>query len=113
MRIQQMLRVFGALVTIALFAVLPAAADDTVVGGANQLVQVSTIGVGATASRAGVQVAPFGGPRNGSTNIALATSTSCTDCRTVAVAYQAIFLTNNPSVVATGNAAGAVNAHWT
>jgi putative peptide zinc metalloprotease protein len=98
-----------ALAGAVLFA-LPASADVQAVGGANQLVQVSTTGTGATQARSGIQVAPFGGQTSGSTNIAMATSTSCTDCRTVAVAYQAIFLTNNPRVVVPGNAAVAANA---
>jgi putative peptide zinc metalloprotease protein len=113
MPIRRHLLVLVALVTAALLVAVPASSDTPLVGGANQLVQSSTTGVGATQSRSGIQVAPFGGQTSGSTNIAIATSTNCTDCRTVAVAYQAIFLTNNPNVVVPGNAAVATNAGCT
>jgi putative peptide zinc metalloprotease protein len=113
MPIRRFLLVLVALVTAAFVSTMPASGDTPLVGGANQLVQVSTSGVGETQSRSGIEVAPFGGQVSGSTNIAIATSTECTDCRTIAVAYQAIFLTNNPRVVVPGNAAVAVNAACT
>ena len=110
MPIRRLLLVLVALATAALLFVLPASGDTPVVGGPNNLVQVSTTGVGDVESRSHIQVAPFGGPVSGSTNAAIALSTECTDCRTVAIAYQAVFLINDPPVVVPGNAAVAVNA---
>jgi putative peptide zinc metalloprotease protein len=113
MPIRRHLLVFFALVVAALLYALPATGDAPLVGGPNNLVQVSTTGVGDVESRSNVQVASFGGPVSGSTNAAIAVSTDCTDCRTIAIAFQAVFLINDPPVLVPGNGAVAVNAACT
>jgi putative peptide zinc metalloprotease protein len=110
MAVRRLLLVLFALVTAALLLALPASADNDDGGGPNNLVQVSTTGVGDIQSRSHMQVASFGGPASGSTNAAIAVSIDCTDCRTVAIAYQAVFLINDPPVIVPGNAAVAANA---
>jgi hypothetical protein len=78
--------------------------------GANNLVIVQTSTDGSALSRAGVQVAPYGGSTVASANIAEATASDCTGCSSAAVAIQAVFVTGDPSVVTPGNAAVATNA---
>ena len=82
-------------------------------GGVNHVVQVSAGAGSSTAIRSDVQWAPFGGPSATSANIASATSSDCTGCRAVAVAFQAVVLTGDPNVVAPSNAAAAVNGGCT
>jgi len=82
-------------------------------GGANHVVQVAAGAGDVTAIRADVAWAPFGGPVMTSANIASASSTDCTGCRAVAVAFQAVVVTGDPNVVAPSNAAVAVNAGCT
>jgi putative peptide zinc metalloprotease protein len=110
MSVRRFLVVLVALAAAALLLALPASGDAPLVGGPNNFVVVETTGVGDVESRSHVEVASFGGPVSGSTNAAIALSTNCTDCRTVAIAYQAVFLINDPPVVVPGNAAVAVNA---
>jgi putative peptide zinc metalloprotease protein len=77
-------------------------------GGKNVvLVNNETDGAWRSAGRVAVAVAPS--ETVSAENLALATS-SCTDCRTVAVAFQAVLVTGDPSVVAPNNAAVASNA---
>ena len=82
-------------------------------GGVNHVVQVSAGAGNMTAILADVQWAPFGGSSASSANIASATSTDCTGCRAVAVAFQAVVLTGDPNVVTPSNAAVAVNGGCT
>ena len=111
------MRRFATSVTIVLTAALsalilaiPASATD---GGANQVVLASTTADGASTERSGLQFALVGGPTVGSENLAQATSVNCTGCSTIAVAFQTVVATGNPSVVAPHNAAVAVNGGCT
>jgi putative peptide zinc metalloprotease protein len=94
----------------ALILVIPAAATD---GGANQVVLATTTADGASTDRSGLQFALVGGPTVGSENLAEATSVNCTGCTTIAVAFQAVVATGNPSVVIPHNAAVAENGGCT
>lgn len=99
----------SALVVTAPFAGAPAVAQTG--GGANNLVQVVNTADGEFRSRAGVQVAPYGGDSAQSTNLARAGSRQCDGCRTQAAALQAVFLTGDPSTVQVANAAVATNSN--
>lgn len=101
---------WALVVTAMLVLAVPGAASA---GGANHVVQVSASAGNPTAIRADAQWAPYGGPSATSANIASATSTDCTGCRAVAVAFQAVVLTGDPNVVTPGNAAVAVNSGCT
>jgi putative peptide zinc metalloprotease protein len=108
---------FATLVTItlvlalgALVLAIPAAATG---GGANQVVLASTTSDGAFSERSGLQFALVGGPTVGSENLAEATSANCTGCTTIAIAFQAVVATGNPSTVVPHNAAIAVNGNCT
>ena len=79
-------------------------------GGANNVVLVSTTGDGSTLARSSLQVTQAGGPTIASANIATATSYACTGCESVAVAFQAVVATGDPSTVTPGNAAVATNS---
>jgi putative peptide zinc metalloprotease protein len=94
----------------ALVLAIPAAATD---GGANQVVLATTTADGASIERSGLQFALVGGPTVGSENLAEATSVNCTGCTTIAVAFQAVVATGNPSVVIPHNAAVAENGGCT
>lgn len=98
------------MVAAVLLLAAPSAASA---GGANHVVQVSAGAGNPTVIRADVQWAPYGGPSATSANIASATSTNCTGCRAVAVAFQAVVLTGDPTTVSPGNAAVAVNGACT
>jgi len=100
-------------VVLALLLSAAPAGADPVGGGANNIVQVSSGADDPVAARSAVQVAPFNGPFVNSTNIAKATATSCTGCRSVAVAFQAIVVGSDPSIFTPGNAAAAVNSACT
>jgi putative peptide zinc metalloprotease protein len=111
------MRRFATSVTIVLAAALstlvlaiPASATG---GGANQVVVASTTADGASTERSGLQFALVGGQTVGSENLAQATSVNCTGCSTIAVAFQTVVATGNPSVVAPHNAAVAVNGGCT
>lgn len=91
---------------------LPAQADATG-GGANHVVQVATTAGTDTAQRGSVQVAPFAGDALSSANLAIAQSTDCTGCRTVAVAFQGILLGSSPTTFDPGNVASAANSGCT
>jgi putative peptide zinc metalloprotease protein len=99
-----------ALAVSALVLAIPAAATG---GGANQIVLATTTADGASTERSGLQFALVGGPTIGTENLAEATSVSCTGCATIAIAFQAVVATGNPSVVAPHNAAVAVNGGCT
>jgi putative peptide zinc metalloprotease protein len=99
----------SVLVGVAVIAGMLCLPGPVAAGGANHVVQVSANSGNTTAIRADVQWAPAGGPSVTSANIASATSTSCAGCRAVAVAFQAIVMTGDPSVVTPGNVAAAAN----
>jgi putative peptide zinc metalloprotease protein len=85
------------------------AASTATAGGANNVVIAKTTGEAATSTHSHVKVSPVGGDTVGSANIALATSTDCTGCRTVAVAFQAVLITRDASTIIPGNVAAAAN----
>lgn len=110
------LRIVGLVQAVVLSLVLaveshPAGADgQPPSGGPNHVVLAFNTADGHTQPRSGVAVAMAAGPVVTSENLALAQSSACTGCRTVAVAVQAVFVTRNANVVAPTNAAVAVNA---
>lgn len=67
---------------------------------------------GRTMGRSGIAVGRAAGPSALPENLASAKS-SCSNCRTVAVAMQAVLVTGDPDVAAPHNAASAVNADCT
>jgi hypothetical protein len=82
------------------------AADD---GGPNNVVWSTTTGTAAVDEGSSVAVGSYPGDDLKSANVARSDSTDCTNCRTVAVAVQAVFATGNPSTVEPTNAAIAIN----
>jgi hypothetical protein len=82
------------------------AADD---GGPNNVVWSQTTGTNATDEGSSVVTGSYAGDDLKSANVARSDSTDCTDCRTVAVAVQAVFATAHPSTVEPTNAAIAIN----
>jgi hypothetical protein len=72
-------------------------------------VWAKTTGTNATDLLSGVQVGSFHGDNLQSANVARADSTDCTDCRTVAVAIQAVLVKGSPHTATPTNAALAIN----
>lgn len=95
-----------ALATGGFLAAGAQAADD---GGPNNVVWSKTTGANAVDQGSSVVVGSYAGDDLKSTNVARSESTDCTDCRTTAVAVQAVFATGNPSTVEPTNAAIALN----
>ena len=111
-----MIRQFTTLSVVALGLAFgaPAAADTMPQGGgANNVVIVETTSDAAQRVRANTQIAPIGGPRVASSNVATATATGCTGCHSTAVAVQVLIVTSSPQYFAPGNAAAAVNSGCT
>ena len=92
-------------------AVTPAAAQEGGSGGKN-VVLVSNTTDSRTTGRAGIALGRSTAPTSVPENLASARS-SCKDCRTVAVAMQAVLIFNEPDVATPNNAAVAVNAGCT
>jgi hypothetical protein len=90
-----------------------AQADEAAGTGPDNVIWVKTTGVNARDQQSGLQAAVYDGDNLQSANVARAESTDCTDCRTVAVAVQAVFATNHPRTVAPTNAAIALNQNCT
>ncbi len=103
-----MRRLAAFVTTFTLWLAFPAVA-----GGPNQVVQSSPSADGEQIYRVGVQATSTGADSITSTNLALARPTGCTGCEGVAVAYQAVIMTGNPSEVTPTNAAVAVNSECT
>ncbi len=82
------------------------AAGDT---GPNNVVNVETTGTSVTDTQSALKVGHYGGDNLQSENVASAYSHDCTDCRTVAVAVQAVLVTGNPSTSEPKNVAAALN----
>jgi hypothetical protein len=102
-----MRRIATLTTALALFLAAGAqAADD---GGPNNVVWSKTTGVNAVDQGSSVALGTFDGDHLTSTNVARAESTDCTDCRTTAVALQAVFVTSKPSNAEPVNAAIAIN----
>jgi hypothetical protein len=86
------------------------AADDT---GPNNVVNVQTTGTSVTDAQSKVKVGHYGGDNLQSENVASAYSHDCTDCRTVAVAVQAVLVSGSPSTSEPKNVAVALNERCT
>jgi hypothetical protein len=95
-----------ALTTGGFMAAGAQAADD---GGPNNVVWSKTTGTAAVDEGSSVAVGSYDGDDLKSTNVARSESTDCTNCRTVAVALQAVFATGHPTTVEPTNAAIALN----
>src|SRR4051812_25774076 len=85
-----------------------AEAADT---GPDNVVWVKTTGTDQTDAQSRVRLGSYAGDNLQSTNVARAESTDCTDCRTVAVAVQAVFVTGHPTTAEPKNVALAINDH--
>ena len=103
-----MRRVIVLVVAWTLCLALPATA-----GGPNNVVLASPTVDGAQVHRSGVKVGSTGADSVTSSNLASATPHDCTGCEGIAVAFQAIIVTGNPSNFAPTNAAVAVNSNCT
>jgi hypothetical protein len=95
-----------ALATGGLFAAGAGADAGT---GPDQVVWAKTTGANASDLLSGVQVGSFNGDDLRSANVARADSKDCTDCRTVAVAVQAVIVKGSPHSATPTNAALAIN----
>jgi putative peptide zinc metalloprotease protein len=98
----------GVLVALALVAVMGPGASPAAAAGGNNVVLAMNEVDDSHHSRSGVMVAIAAGDTVDSENLAFATS-NCHNCRTVAVAMQAVLITSDASIVAPQNAAVAVN----
>jgi hypothetical protein len=96
-----------ALATAGLLA--PSAGADETGTGPDQVIWAKTTGTGSSDLLSGVEVGSYKGDELRSANVARADSTDCTDCRTVAVAVQAVLVKGNPSTSTPTNAAIAIN----
>jgi hypothetical protein len=104
MRIRRTLAALTA--ALALVATNAQAAGDT---GPDNVVNVETTGTNVTDAQSALKVGSYGGDNLQSQNVASAYSHDCTDCRTVAVAVQAVFVTGKPSTSEPKNVAVALN----
>jgi hypothetical protein len=89
------------------------AGAQAVAGGPDNVVWSKTTGTQAVDEGSSLKVGSYAGDDLTSANVARAESSDCTDCRTVAVAIQAVFATRNPSTVEPTNAAIALNQNCT
>lgn len=90
-------------------ALAPSAGADETGTGPDQVIWAKTTGTGSSDLLSGVQVGSYKGDELLSANVARADSTDCTDCRTVAVAVQAVLVKGSPHTSAPTNAALAIN----
>jgi hypothetical protein len=110
MRTRRTLTALSAALALATGGFLAAGAEATDSGtGPDQVVWAKTTGTSATDLLSGVQVGSYKGDNLQSTNVARADSTDCTNCRTVAVAVQAVLVKHNPPTAEPKNFAIAVN----
>jgi hypothetical protein len=105
MTMRRTLAALTAVMALALSAGAQAAGD----AGPDNVVEAETTGVNATDVESSVAVDRFRGDNLQSENVASAYSHDCTDCRTVAVAVQAVLVTGSPSVAEPKNVAVALN----
>jgi putative peptide zinc metalloprotease protein len=103
-----MRRVLALVTTFTLWIAIPAEA-----GGPNQGLNASPTADGVAIHRSAVQVVSTGTSSVDSRNIAAALPTGCTGCEGIAVAFQALILTGNPSFIRPLNAAVAANTDCT
>jgi hypothetical protein len=110
MRTRRTLTALTAALALATGGFLAAGAEATDYGtGPDQVVWAQTTGTNATDLLSGVQVGSYKGDNLQSTNVARADSTDCTDCRTVAVAVQAVLVKGSPATQEPKNVAIAIN----
>jgi hypothetical protein len=109
MKMRRRIATITAAVALATGGLLTAGARATEGGGPDNVVWSQTTGTNARDVGSSVVVGSYAGDDLTSTNVARAESTDCTDCRTVAVAVQAVFATGHPSRVEPTNAAIALN----
>lgn len=102
-----------ALLAIATGGGVAAAQTSSSDTGPNNLVWSQTTGTNATDAGSSVAVGSYRGDNLQSTNVARSDSTDCTDCRTVAVAVQAVFATAHPATSEPKNYAIALNQNCT
>lgn len=106
---RRVLAVLAATVALSATGAAPAVA-----GGPNNVVTADATGAaGTSVTRSGVLAQSTGTDELTSANIASAESHDCFGCRAVAVAFEAVFATGNPNVVAPANVATAVNLNCT
>ncbi len=98
-----------AAIALATGGVLSVGAQAAGGGGPDNVVRADTTGSGVTDTKSAVKVGSYGGDNLQSENVASAYSHDCADCRTVAVAVQAVFVTNKPSTSEPKNVAVALN----
>jgi len=87
------------------------AAGDTAAGGANNVVLVSNSLDNTPVARSKLAVAHDRAPTVANANIASASSTNCTGCRTVAVAMQLVVVEGSPQDFEPANVATATNGN--
>jgi putative peptide zinc metalloprotease protein len=103
-----MRRALALALTLTVFLAAPAAA-----GGPDHVVKAAPKHDGQRVHRADVQVSSTGADTLDSTNLALANPHDCTGCEGIAVAFQAVIATGNPSTMTPRNVAAAVNSNCT
>jgi hypothetical protein len=101
-----MRRLTALTAALVLSLAVGAQAADT---GPDNVVDVQTTGTNATSTLSKLKVGYYDGDNLQSENVASAYSHDCTDCRTVAVAVQAVFVTGNPTTAEPKNVAAALN----
>jgi hypothetical protein len=99
--------------TAALVLSLSAGAYAAEGTGPDNVVNVETTGANVTDAQSKLKVGSYDGDNLQSENVASAYSHDCTDCRTIAVAVQAVFVTGNPSTAEPKNVAVALNERCT
>jgi hypothetical protein len=110
MRTRRTLTAAIAALTLATGGFLATGAEATDSGtGPDQVVWAKTTGTNASDLLSGVQVGSYKGDNLQSANVARADSTDCTDCRTVAVAVQAVLVKHSPQTAEPKNVALAIN----
>jgi putative peptide zinc metalloprotease protein len=97
-----------ATTTFTLCLAIPATA-----GGPNNFVVASPTVDGMAIHLASVKVGTTGSKTIDSQNVAFANPHDCTGCEGIAVAYQAVIVTGNPTTVTPTNAAVAINSNCT
>jgi hypothetical protein len=110
MRPRRTLTALVATLVLATGGFLAAGADAEDSGtGPDQVIWAQTTGTNASDLLSGVQVGSYKGDNLQSANVARADSTDCTDCRTVAVAVQAVLVKGSPHTAEPKNVAIAIN----
>jgi hypothetical protein len=100
-----------AVLTTTLALTLGAAAHAAGGTGPDNVVKSETTGTNATVVHSKVKRGSYDGDNLQSENVASAYSHDCTDCRTVAVAVQAVLVSSSPSTSEPKNVAVALNDH--